>query len=58
MMRWTLLCLLLAGCAAPHEPERDGVWISVPREVVRCEQRPEGVVCRSYLALPVVEVTP
>lgn len=43
-----LLVLATTACTTPHEPERDGVWISVPRERVECERTPEGVVCRSY----------
>lgn len=55
-MRVMLLCLLLAGCAAPHAPEKDGVWINVPRELVRCYPHGDALVCRSYRAVPVEEV--
>lgn len=47
------LCLL-AGCQ--HVPKRDGVWITVPREMVRCEATAAGVVCGSVRALRVEDV--
>lgn len=54
-MRIALLCVLLAGCAAPHQPERDGVWINTPRELVRCDQRGDEIVCRSVRSVRVEE---
>lgn len=43
-----LAALFLTACTTPtHTPERDGVWITKPREMVRCWETKEGVVCRS-----------
>lgn len=41
-------CVVLSACTTPpHTPERDGVWITKPREMVRCWETKEGVICRS-----------
>lgn len=58
-MRRVLLVavMVLTGCATPrHEPERDGIWIHKPRELIQCEQTPAGVVCRGRRSIPAEEV--
>lgn len=53
------LCMqvgFLTGCTTPHDPARDGVWIVKPASMVRCEQTPAGVVCRSVQALRIEDV--
>lgn len=53
-----LAAVALNGCATPHNPERDGVWIWIhrPREIIQCEQTPAGVVCRGRHSIPAEEV--
>ena len=52
-----LSAVFLAGCATPrHEPEREGIWIHKPRELIQCEQTPAGVVCRGRRSIPAEDV--
>lgn len=50
------IVLVFGGCAATHQPEKDGVWISVPKSQVQCVRvREEQVVCKSINQIPVEE---